>query len=66
MERIECVACRQVLGIYEPVVVRSSGEYRRTSLAKEPGLAAGGVELFHPDCSHLDPTELSSGDHGMR
>ncbi len=65
MERVECVACRQVLGIYEPVVVRSSGEFRRTSLAKEPALAAGGVELFHPDCSHADSAEPSTGDPGM-
>ncbi len=64
MERVECVVCRQVLGIYEPVVVRVSGGYRRTSLAKEPALAADGVELFHPDCSGVDPTQHSAADLG--
>lgn len=55
MERAACVVCRQVVGIYEPVLVRSADGYRRTSLVKEPALGSGGVELVHPACSALGP-----------
>jgi hypothetical protein len=55
MERAACVVCRQVVGIYEPVLVRSADGYRRTSLVKEPALGSGGVELVHPACSVPGP-----------
>ncbi len=52
MERVECIVCRQVLGIYEPIVIRTSFGSRRSSLAREPSLAQTGEELLHLDCAH--------------
>jgi hypothetical protein len=52
MERVECIVCREVLGIYEPIVIRTSFGSRRSSLAREPLLGQAGEDLFHLDCAH--------------
>ncbi len=52
MERVECSVCRQVVGIYEPVVIRTSFGSRRSSLAREPSLGQTGEELLHLECAH--------------
>jgi hypothetical protein len=42
--------CAKVIGVYEPLVVRSRGEVRETSLAAEPDLPVSGAEHFHLAC----------------
>lgn len=45
-----CVHCAEVIGVYEPLVVRSHGEIRETSVAAEPTLPIPGAEHFHLAC----------------
>jgi len=45
-----CLHCAKVIGVYEPLVVRTRGEVRETSLAAEPDLPLAGAEHFHLEC----------------
>jgi len=50
VELMRCQHCGDVIGVYEPLVVRLHGDTRETSRAAEPGLAAGHGEQFHAAC----------------
>ena len=50
-QRILCAHCHQVIGAYEPLVVRHNGADRVTSIAAEPGLPVAGAEHLHADCA---------------
>ncbi len=43
-----CRICGNVIGVYEPLVVRREGEARETSRAAQDGQLRG--ELYHRDC----------------
>ena len=48
--RLRCALCHEVIGVYEPLVHVLGELAWRTSRAAEPGLAAGGGELYHAAC----------------
>lgn len=48
-----CAVCSDVIGVYEPVLVPDHGEWRETSLAREPELRDGEAVLVHVACSSL-------------
>lgn len=45
-----CAICSDAIGVYEPALVIERGTTRRTSLAREPMLAARS-QLIHPSCA---------------
>ena len=49
-ERTLCALCRDVIGVYEPLVHVLGGLVSRTSLAAEPGVAIAGGERYHAGC----------------
>lgn len=49
-----CPTCGDVLGIYEPLLVRSGGSLRQTSFAAEPDLLGGAAAVYHRDCAPPD------------
>jgi hypothetical protein len=49
-ERTRCAACRDVIGVYEPLIHVLGNLVWRTSLAAEPGVALGGGERYHAGC----------------
>jgi hypothetical protein len=49
-ERTRCATCRDVIGVYEPMVHVFGGVASRTSLAAEPGVAIAGGEHYHAGC----------------
>jgi hypothetical protein len=56
-QRLLCTACRDVIGVYEPLVHVLEDLAWRTSLAAEPGIAAAGGEHYHADCYSRRPGE---------
>jgi hypothetical protein len=59
MEFFRCQSCGEVIGVYEPLVVREEDGARTTSRAAEPDLKASGGTHYHRDCyvsvAHGDP-----------
>jgi hypothetical protein len=53
MEVFQCQSCSEVIGVYEPLVLREGVDARTTSRAAEPGLEAKGAAYYHRDC-HAD------------
>jgi hypothetical protein len=53
MERFLCEACGDVVGVYEPLVMRTAENQRTTSRAAEPELRAGDGAYFHRECHDL-------------
>jgi hypothetical protein len=51
--RIRCRECGDVIGVYEPLVVKAGDESRQTSLAAEPALEASDAVCFHRQCYEL-------------
>ena len=49
-EPVRCTACGEVIGVYEPVVVRIDAVARETSIAAEPMLPIQGAEHYHAAC----------------
>ena len=49
-ERMACHRCKDVIGVYEPMVVLADGRVRETSLAREPGVRASDHECYHRAC----------------
>jgi peptide subunit release factor RF-3 len=47
---MRCAHCGDVIGVYEPVVVRSGDLVRESSRAAEPSLPLPRAEHFHRDC----------------
>jgi len=45
-----CAHCGDVIGAYEPLVVRARGEVRKTSLAADPALPLPDAEHYHLAC----------------
>lgn len=61
-QRPRCVACQDVIGIYEPLVQLVDGVAWRTSRAAEPTLGAAGGELYHAACyERLDQNRRLAG-----
>ena len=54
-EPLHCSACSQIIGVYEPLVVRVHGEERSSSLAAEPELPLAGAEHLHLACAQESP-----------
>ena len=48
--RPRCVACVDVIGVYEPLVHVLGDLIWRTSRAAEPGVVCAGGKLYHADC----------------
>ena len=49
--RLRCAGCGEVLGVYEPIVVRDGAGLRETSIAAEPELRSSETALYHARCS---------------
>ena len=49
--RVSCPVCAEVIGVYEPVLVPEHGEWRATSLAREPDLRHVEPALVHVACA---------------
>jgi hypothetical protein len=49
-EALHCGDCGELIGVYEPVIVVSSGAARETSHAAEPTLRPGEGQHFHQAC----------------
>jgi hypothetical protein len=47
---VRCAHCGEVLGVYEPIVVREGRGVRETSIAAEPELRASPASLYHARC----------------
>jgi len=47
-----CGACRDVIGVYEPLVHVFDGLARQTSLAAEPQIECSGAGCYHLGCFH--------------
>lgn len=53
--RPRCDLCGEQIGIYEPLVVGSRLDARRTSFAAEPELFQTDATWYHDECSqHMD------------
>ena len=50
-EPLRCAFCGDVIGAYEPLVVRTRAGDRGSSLAAEPELPLAGAEHFHRACA---------------
>lgn len=50
MERFLCEVCGDVIGVYEPLVMRTVDDERATSRAAEPELRASDGAYFHREC----------------
>jgi hypothetical protein len=62
VERLpRCPVCSEVIGIYEPVIVITSRDHRRTSLALEPGLATSEETVVHHECAAGPPDVTDLG-----
>jgi len=49
-ERPRCVRCRDVIGVYEPLVHVLGDLAWHTSRAAEPGVVCAEGELYHAEC----------------
>jgi len=49
-EAVRCEHCGDVIGVYEPMVVRGGEDARETSLAAEPGLPVPSSQCYHRAC----------------
>ena len=71
-DRVLCAHCAQVIGAYEPLVVRVGAGERESSLAAEPELPLDGAEHLHLACAlaapprvaDVIPLERAQGDAG--
>ncbi len=59
-EVLQCPACGDALGIYEPLVAISVGRGRITSLAREPNAGSAADALVHRTCA-IEGRAASSG-----
>jgi hypothetical protein len=54
-----CAACRQVIGVYEPLVHVIDGVAHKTSRAADPRLGQGSADaFFHLACRDLGGADL--------
>ena len=47
---MSCDHCEEIIGVYEPMIVKTGDEALRTSQAADPLLALDALERFHRDC----------------
>jgi hypothetical protein len=52
--RLQCGRCRDVIGVYEPLVAETPTGRRRTSLTADPWLQHAGHACYHRAC--YEPT----------
>jgi len=50
MPEMRCDHCREIIGVYEPMIVRIEDEDHRTSQAADPSRALEAHQRFHSDC----------------
>lgn len=55
-DRLRCNRCRDVIGIYEPMITVNDGLADETSLAAQPDVGKQGSECYHRAC-YFDPAE---------
>jgi peptide subunit release factor RF-3 len=49
-ELLRCTHCGDVIGVYEPLIVRVGDDVRETSRAADPEVPVPAAEHFHRDC----------------
>ena len=49
-ETLRCEHCGDVIGVYEPLIVRSGDDVRETSRAAEPELPLPRAQHYHREC----------------
>jgi hypothetical protein len=49
-DSLRCEHCGDVIGVYEPLVVRLGDEIRETSRAAEPELPLAHAQHYHREC----------------
>ncbi|HEY7932509.1 MAG TPA: hypothetical protein VID48_01680 [Solirubrobacteraceae bacterium] len=47
---LRCQYCKDVIGVYEPMIVRADGEARKTSRATEPDNTGPIGQCYHDAC----------------
>ena len=57
--RLKCHQCRDVIGVYEPMIVLADGQARNTSRAAEKDTASPVGECYHHACY----THVCGQDH---
>jgi len=50
VDSVRCDQCGDVIGVYEPLVLRDGDAVRETSRAAEPDLPATAGERYHREC----------------
>lgn len=50
LPQMSCDHCEEIIGVYEPMIVKTGDEALRTSQAADPLLALDALERFHRDC----------------
>jgi hypothetical protein len=50
---VTCLVCSDAIGVYEPVLAAHLGDWRETSLAREPDLRRTDAVLVHVACGAL-------------
>lgn len=50
LPQMTCDRCEEIIGVYEPMIVKTGDEAFRTSQAADPLLALESRERFHRDC----------------
>ena len=58
---LRCARCRDVIGVYEPVIVWASGAIRETSRAAEPALGGPGADYYHSACHAAQARDDAAG-----
>lgn len=53
-DRCRCQHCGDVIGVYEPMVVRGPSGATRTSLAAQPELVRTEMACFHQACYQVE------------
>lgn len=54
-EPLRCSHCADIIGAYEPLIVRVNGNDRESSLAAEPELPLAGAAHLHANCARETP-----------
>jgi len=52
-DRIRCPRCGDVIGVYEPLVIRYTAGPHRTSIAAEPHLFPISADCYHAACDRI-------------
>jgi hypothetical protein len=65
MERLRCVLCGEVIGVYEPVhvILRDGSDLKGSQLTLGPELERPGSAALHDQC-YRSGAESPGGQHG--